>query len=222
MKHFDAGTIDTQTLGFANLLPGSLEWRAKNIPTTNLHKLIRGMSNQIFDLEKIIEDVANDLDIRYTTDLIQNWERAFGIPNETFKIDVDIIQRRAQVLAILQAQGCTTVADFINLIEMVFGYKNVGIIHGVDEKESHHPPYKVPFRPYKDLGGERWTWYIYGDGLIPVNHPPYKVPFQPSGADTPMTKFVQKLKPLNTILIFKNNPPPFPVDNGHIPPDNNF
>jgi uncharacterized protein YmfQ (DUF2313 family) len=220
MRDFDAGTIDTQRQGLANVFPSSREWRAKNVPQTNVYKLIKAMSYSFFRLDKLLDDVAQQLDIRYTTDLIENWERAFGIPNSSFDINVDIIQRRAQVLATLRAQGCTTVCDFINLIQDVFGYEHVSIVHGRDFTDKH-PPYKVPFQPVQsDDPTLYWTWYIYGDNLIPENHPPYAVPFRPTGANTPMTRFVQKLKPLNTILIFRNNPLPTGITGETCPPDN--
>jgi uncharacterized protein YmfQ (DUF2313 family) len=216
MKAFDPGTAESQAQGLANLMPNSREWRAKNVPTSNLAKLIKAVSTEIFNLDKLIQDVAKQNDIRYTTDLIENWERSFGIPNDSFDINVDIVQRRIQVLATLRAQGCTTVKDFINLIEGVFGYEHVTIIHGSDF--IAYPPYSVPFYPSSNSPSLYWTWYIYADGIFPDSYPPYAVPFTPtSSSENAMTRFVQKLKPWNTILIFRNNPPPFEGDDGSIP-----
>ena len=206
MTAFDPGNLDTQARGLANLMPNSREWVAKNIPNTNIAKLIRAMSNSIFTLEKTIQDIAQNNDIRYTVDLISQWESVFGIPNDSFTNQVSLVQRRIQVLAMLWAQGCTTVCDFINLIEKVFGNTNISIVHGSDFIQ--YPPYNVPFTPHTETGNERWTWYIYGDNMVPKKYPPYNVPFTPNGNSTPMTRFVQKLKPENTILIFRNNPLP--------------
>lgn len=197
MVAFDAGTLETQTQGLADLLPSDRPFYAKNFSASNLRKLLRGLAQEVWRAEKRVEDISIQTNIFETVDLIQQWESAVGIPDDCFPNTGTLAQRRINILAKLRANGVATKEAFIELA-LFMGY----VIEIVTFGDVAYPPYDVPFYPV-NLPLGRFIWLIKGYGIAPFT-PPYDVPFTPMVGSEIIPCFFSKLKPANTILLFQN------------------
>lgn len=82
---------------------------------TNLNRLILGLIEEFLRMEVFMQRVCMELDPNQTVDLIEEWERSVGIPNDCFKTDETLETRRAQVLLLLSGLVVQTEQDFIDL-----------------------------------------------------------------------------------------------------------
>lgn len=200
MNFFDAGTLETQTQGLANLYPNDRPFYAKNISDSNLRKLLTGLAQEIWRAEKRVQDITVQHYIPDTVDLIEAWESAVGIPDSCFLNTRNLEQRQKNVLTKFKALGVATKESFIQLAAFM-GYT----IEIITFSAAANPPYNVPFYPVlMPLG--RFVWLIKGIGIAPYV-PPYDVPFDVNIGSDVLPCFFSKLKPANTILYFENLPP---------------
>lgn len=194
---FSPGTVIEQAEGLASLLPNDRVFFSKNYTGTKLQKLILGLAYEIWRVENKVEDISIQYNIFDTVNLIDEWERAMGIPDDCFTNTGTIEQRRINIIAKLRARGVATKEAFIALAAFM-GYT----IEIFTLSELAYPPYNVPFFPVS-LPQGRFVWLIKGYGIAPFT-PPYDVPFTPMIGSDVIPCFFNKLKPANTILLFEN------------------
>jgi uncharacterized protein YmfQ (DUF2313 family) len=120
--------IDYKPLSIADLtrlsamtMPCGLAWDSKNEPSSNFYKLIKGLAADINALEDRVYRLASQWDVRITDDLILEWEKAVGIPDECRKQAEDITVRRQDVVNKLKRIPVVTVADYKALAEILTG-----------------------------------------------------------------------------------------------------
>lgn len=90
--------------------------RAKNIKTSNLKALLNAFSLELTRVEEKLQELVDEFYPPDTTNLIVEWERTLGIPDDCFKVEgVDLEMRRKQVVAKLALMNLTTTQDFIDL-----------------------------------------------------------------------------------------------------------
>lgn len=171
-QNFIPNTIEENTQFFANMLPGGQPFEAKNIYDSNLRKLLRAFSIEGFRLQgKIYELSEEDLITVYditkssgydfakgTTNLIEAWESALGIPDECFNTkpsELSIEQRRKQVLCKFAKLNLTTEQEWINLAKL-FGF-DIVIIHPSDDSTFD---YTFDFYMWDSEKEQRFTMII--------------------------------------------------------------
>lgn len=114
-------TNDKQATLFSQCLPQGLAWNAKGDTNANTYKLLKSLATEINALEERVYRMVTQWDVRFTDDLILEWETAVGIPDECRNIAEDISTRRSDVLTKLRKIPTITVADYQALAEVVTG-----------------------------------------------------------------------------------------------------
>jgi uncharacterized protein YmfQ (DUF2313 family) len=96
----------------ADYLPNGKAWLAKRITTTNTYKFLKALTYRFQTLDYDLEKLKQELDPATTSDLISEWEREVGIPDECFPVANNLIDRRKNVLLKIAALGVQTDPDF--------------------------------------------------------------------------------------------------------------
>lgn len=197
---FEIHSKDEHAQSLANFLPNGDLFAAKNIQESTFRNLLNGLAIELQRCEQLLADTTSEHDIRYTSNFIEEWERALGIPDDCFDNTGTLEERRTNLLIKLAAPGVSTEQDFIDLAAML-GY--VITIEHLAEVEFY-PPYNVPFSPIYGVPESRYVWIVKGVGVV-ANVPPYDVPFSlGSSTATILQCLFNKLKGAHTLIIFEN------------------
>ena len=85
---------------YKQLLPGLMPkgrlWQIKDQP--NLKALLDSFANELCRVEERANDLLDEADPRNADELISDWERLLGLPDECTPDDLDIAERRTQLL----------------------------------------------------------------------------------------------------------------------------
>lgn len=122
MNLFNPLDIDLQGKMLANHLPVGRVWSSGFDVNSNLGKLIRGLGIEFYRLQLQTQNISTEMDINKTTELIQEWERSVGIPDDCFGINVDIDDRRIQVLQKFSNFGGVQKAEDFVRVALIFGF----------------------------------------------------------------------------------------------------
>ena len=179
----------------ANFLPSGAAFGRKFDEKSELKKLLNGFGGELGRQEDAIKDYYDQRDINETIFLIEEWERALGIPDDCFNTNVDLATRRGQVIIKL-AFSPQVAFEFEDLAKLL-GYQDVVV---TALTENFLLPLDVPFVPFKGIQGF-FTVLVTGTGIV-TNLPPYDVPF-PLSSDASLIQCVfDKLKPANVRFIY--------------------
>lgn len=127
-KDFKPNSIETNAQTIANMLPGGDLFIAKNIKDSNLRKMLISLATELTRLEETIYELSIQYDLKNTVNLIDEWERALGIPDECFSSDgVPVALRQKQVFAKFALMNLVTEEDWKSLANL-FGF-TIQIIH---------------------------------------------------------------------------------------------
>lgn len=182
----------------ANYLPNSrLFSPAKFTDTAELRKLILGLAGELARVEKNTSDLFEQRDITTTRFLIDEWESAVGIPDDTFPGTGTLEERRNHVLIkfIMSVQTCP---DFENL-GRIFGYNDISV---TPLSANQYPPYDVPFYPQSNPGNY-FVVLVTGTHIL-ESVPPYDVPFDVVYGSSFIQTLFNKLKPANVRFIYSD------------------
>ncbi len=75
----------------AQYLPNDKLFRAKNIPDSNLRKLITGVGESFADANNYIKEFTDDISPQVTEKFIAEWESAVGIPDDCFSLNENVV-----------------------------------------------------------------------------------------------------------------------------------
>jgi len=131
-KDFTPNTVDVNAQILADMLPGGRLFDAKNINGSNFRKMLEALAQELTRIQIKIYEISTEDDLETTTNLIEQWEKALGIPDECFSNTVSIDQRRKQIVAKFAKMNVQTEDDFISLAKY-FGYNitiSYGDVHG--------------------------------------------------------------------------------------------
>lgn len=186
----------------ASFMPNGRPFLAKSLPSTTLYKLIYGLAVECARVEGVLTDIEVNHDIRETTLLIEEWEKALGIPDDCFTNTVDLTIRRKQVISKLAAMGVQTAQDFIDLAA-VFGYTiqvEACADYGLFPFNNMFP---IEF--WSDPMTTRFTFRIRFIDTSPACIFPFTTRFPICFSSTMfnvVTCLFDKLKPENTVLTY--------------------
>ena len=110
-------------------LPGGLLWEGKFDESTNFGRLIKALAVEYYRLSLKAQELSDEMDIRQTTALIDEWERSVGIPNSYFSNTASLERRRAQVEQLFSNFGGVQTGDDLVRVAAFFGY-NVKVYAG--------------------------------------------------------------------------------------------
>ena len=106
----------------------------KNDTSTNLYKLLNGLTNSFEYAESLIHALTYDFNIFNTTSFLETWEEALGIPDECFSVDgVSIEQRRKQVIFKYAIDNIITKEDYIAVARFFGANIRISTLVGIGE-----------------------------------------------------------------------------------------
>lgn len=154
---FVANSVKTNTQTLADYLPSDPVFESKNVDSSNLRTLLGAFAEELTRVEQKVQEVADEVYIAFTSNLIQQWESFVGIPDDCFKVENKTLEfRRKQVIAKIALMNATTTSDFVNLAAF-FGVKVE--ISSEDEVEGEFP-YTFPFQFACGLKACRFTMVV--------------------------------------------------------------
>lgn len=201
IKSFRPNDIETNAQIFADLLPKGEVFLAKNIYDSNLRKLLRGLSGEMYRVQDKTYEIAFEYVIENTTKLIEEWEKSVGIPDECFSTNVDIELRRKQVIAKLGKMNIQVAEDYIKLAAF-FGY-NIKINTNLYEDQSRFP-LKFPIK-LNSLKNFKFTIEIEFLNVPPVNNFPLYFPIKFTTSYNFMVCLFERIKEANIKIIYINS-----------------
>jgi len=140
---------------------------------TNFRLLIEGIVAEYFRTEENIFDVCQEMDPQITDDLLPEWERSVGIPDDCFSTTDDITRRRQAVLLKLGGFRVQTAQDFIDLAALLG--QTIEIEAGAD---SGAYPMSYPARYLGGAKGARFTMIVHFPDTENTDYPQeYPVPY---------------------------------------------
>lgn len=96
----------------ADYLPPGVAWLAKRIQDSNTYLFLKSIAQYLslffLNIEKLKDEMSPDT----TIDLIDRWEREFGIPDDCINVLTLLQDRRNNVLLKMAGLGVQTDADF--------------------------------------------------------------------------------------------------------------
>ncbi len=181
----------------AGMMRSDRIFASKNIFEKKLRKLLEGLAVEIAREEGLVQTIWDEYDVETTTDLIEQWESALGIPDDCFSIDDTIENRRQNVLTKLTSLGVSTTQEFIDLGAQL-GFI-IDVKAGVDSLSF---PYTFPV-PLSSTN-PRWTMLVEINVEGDVAVFPYTFPFVLSQGDRVnlLICLFKKLVPANVNVVF--------------------
>lgn len=181
----------------AEHLPQGGVFNAARVEGTNFRKLLIALGLELFRLEYAIFNLCHELDPQDTIDLIQEWERSVGIPDDCLKTTGTLQQRRDQVLLKLRGFRVHTAQDFIDLAAF-FG-EVVEIEYGA--KRGVYPM-AYPVIYYPDAKTARMTMIVHFPNITTPSYPlAYPFPYQFSRNGVIECLFTH-IRPANVDIVF--------------------
>jgi uncharacterized protein YmfQ (DUF2313 family) len=116
----DFTPLDTpeQIDALANLLPFGEIWRAKNIPDSNVYRLLKAFSKEFSRMSASQYALASEFIPSKFMGFIEEWERFLGIPDGCLTTDVPDEIRRLNIIAKLGYLNLFTEQDYRDLAEL--------------------------------------------------------------------------------------------------------
>ncbi len=115
MIKFRAPTQEQATSQLASTIPDGRAWQAKNLPGTNVYALISACAAEFREIQKQIETLAREFDVRLTDQLLPDWEKSCGLPEDCFGQLASLEDRRNAVILRLRKIPFVTKAEFEQL-----------------------------------------------------------------------------------------------------------
>lgn len=201
---FIVNSLEINTQSLANYLPNGEYFRAKNIDNSNLRKLLKALSYEFGRVEAKLKELEDEEYIPYTFNLIEQWERSLGIPDECFNPEGQTIElRRKYVIAKYALMNLTSTPDFIALADF-FGIR-IEIFNGITH--SDYFPFTFSIYFFDGIKSTKFTMFVHFlDIYRPSNIFPLTFPITFTDAPNLILCLFEKLKPapVKIIAIYKD------------------
>lgn len=181
--------------------PRGKAWERLFSSSSNLYKLSNAYADELCKVDERAFDLIREVDPRSSSELLPDWERLLGLPDECDGDDDKTIQeRRQRVIQLLTTRGGQN-EQFYKELASNFGF-DVDVISAEDQ-----PPFKAGSRAGDRLTNGNWRYAFVinapADFLIrfragqgAAGDPLVKV-----GNDT-LQCLMEKYKPAHTIVLF--------------------
>ena len=189
------------------LLPDGWAWEAKNNKSSNIYKLLSGMTEEFARIDSRAMALLKESNPSTTFEMITDWERVFGLPDECSPNEaLTLEQRRQRILQLLTTRGGQNKA-FYQTLAANFGF-DVGVIEVTDQP---------PFRAGQGRAGDRLTNGTWRYAFIIQAPSDSVIRFragQSSAGDrlllvqnTTLQCLIEKYKPAHAVAIFTFDSP---------------
>ena len=198
---FDPISISEQHFLLASHAPKGKAWEAVFDPDDDFGKLFLGLAVEFYRFQVLEKKLYDEMDINKADELLIDWEKSVGLPNECFSTDVNQETRRKQVYAIFSKfGGVQKKEDFIRVAEF-FGFSisiSTGTIGTV--------PLSFPILFFSTTKIAKHTIFVtLDDPEISSDFPlPFPIPFS-SGGKTFLQCIFDRLAPANVQVLIVNN-----------------
>lgn len=184
------------------LLPSGWAWQAKDESESEMSKLLSGLSEEFGNVEKRSQDLLKEIMPNTTIEMIDDWERLLGLPDECSPDgELTLQERRDRVLQVLTTRGGQN-EEFYRTLASNFGF-DIDVISVSDQ-----PPFRVGSGRVGDRltnGSWRYAFIVQAPsdsvvrfrvGQSRVGEPLLKV------TNDTLECLMQKYKPAHSIAIF--------------------
>lgn len=115
--------VDENSLGIMqSLLPPGVAWNRD--VDSELTALLRALAYEYSRLKKRAADLIEEIDPRTTSEMIGDWERIYGLPDEC-ATPTTLADRRTALLAKMRGNSAPTIANIVSLAEGVGYFINI-------------------------------------------------------------------------------------------------
>ena len=191
-------TQQEQARILANYLRDDKLHQAKNQTDSNLYKILVGLAEGWLDFRNNANAIVDNYNINNSLLLIEEWEKAVGIPDNIFDISGDIETRKRNILLKLAGSKAETKEQF----------ERIGKILGFDIQVE--PAFKYSRFTYTfpvlllNEGSSPFVILVNINKSLKPNGFSFKFTFKFSIDSADILKlFFNKIKPSNTIIIFR-------------------
>ena len=195
---FVPNDLITNTKIMSSYLPQGEVFNAKNISNSNFNKLMRALAREFGRSQDKLYELEQEYDMQSTSNLIEVWESALGIPDECFSNIGSIETRRIQCVAKFAKMNIAIEQDWIDLAYFL-GY-NITIEHGTKYMVL---PLTLPFI----LGTGKTARFTIIINFIDLPKPscvlPLTLPFTLGDGGNVLKCVFAHLKPANVQIIYK-------------------
>lgn len=131
-----------------SLFPRGAAWRLKEESGSNLRNLMNSLAIEACRIEERALELIEEVDPRTTTELLTDWERLTGLPDECEPSpeNLTINERRARVVQVLTTSGGQNAQFYVDLAA------SFGITIEVTDVSD-----QPPFRAGRSRAGDRLT-----------------------------------------------------------------
>ena len=183
------------------LFPKGLAWARVFDSTSNLSKMLEAYAAEIGTIDERAKTLITEVDPRSSLELLEDWERLLGLPDECDGTEEKTIQeRRIRVVQVLTTRGGQNEA-FYKQLASNFGF-SVDVISAEDQ-----PPFVAGSRAGDRLTNGDWRYAFvikapasflirFRAGQGAAGDPLVKV------GNTTLQCLMQKHKPAHTIVLF--------------------
>lgn len=185
-----------------DLLPTGWVWESKNRKGSNLSRLLSAMAEEYARIDERTMDLIKESNPATTFELLPDWERVFGLPDECAPEEtLTLQQRRQRILQLLTTRGGQN-KSFYQTLASQFGF-DVDVIEVSDQP---------PFRAGQGRAGDRLTNGIWRYAFI-VQAPADSIVRFRAGISTAGERLllvqnstlqclIEKYKPAHAVAIF--------------------
>ena len=183
----------------ADSLPRGRAWGAKNTEGSNTRGLINSVAVAHNRGQQQIELLDREFRIDQTFDLLEDWERSVGIPDECLGASETLAQRRQAVIDRLRKHPIVTLEEMGDYVNGLFPGLSITLIPGVDYYTFEYT-FEVSF-----LGGVSEKFILLVQ--IPVGGESFEYDFELpfiGGPDTERLRcLLEKIVPANVYVIIE-------------------
>jgi uncharacterized protein YmfQ (DUF2313 family) len=191
-------TQEEQATVLARYLPDNQLWHDKNVDNTVLRKILLGLATQWLDFRNTVNEVYDNYDPTITTSLIEEWEGFVGIPDSCLGNTGTLEERRTNILLKLSGINATTAKQF-ETVASVLGF-TVTVTNGIAASTF---PLTFPII-LLSVEVAPFTIIVNLDASLKPSGFPLTFPITlTSDAPKILECFFNKLKPANTIVVFR-------------------
>lgn len=192
---FDAPDVEGTSRQLARHMPEGRAWGAKGVVGSNTNALIQACAAALNRVQQQISELATQYDIPLTTDLLVDWEKSVGIPDDCLDVALDLAERRQNVIDRLRRAPIVTKAEFEALGTALLG-DTVTVDAGADI-EIFNMPFPVVF----GSAPARFKMFVNLPGRTGF---PYAFPIPFGAARSELLECVfRKLAPANVVVVFR-------------------
>lgn len=199
-SNYQPETLSQTVQAWADVMPDGKTYAAKNINTTNLYKLLRGISVEMGRYENSLFQIASEFIPNFNNGFVDEWEAVVGIPDDCFEAKDNqgneiytINERLRNIIIKLAFMNLQTDADYFALAAIL------GLTITIESDALAVFPLTFPV----DFGSPFTILITFQASSF--NGFPFTFPI--TFAKDPIILFqciVEKQKPAQTLVIFKN------------------